>query len=275
MALLGSDFNAASPVSGDNVRHDTDSQMATELRDLKPRIKAFFTVNFKIGSGADKDENPQTGSIPAAALKDLSPDPTSGQQKWRSVTVSRKGQVVAGSLDFTNLPPRIFRAVFTASEWNGSAYITQGLGHIDTESDVKVVYGQENKLPSPLPFPGSLAALDVDGGRSTHYQWEVPAKVASVQLTLAGGYSDSTKQSVRLSRRVGLTQRLLDIYVAESSVGVSLIGPFYSAEQWVFSIPATSFSASLNNTAEWYSPTRFTNYGSSSNPGIVIVEWYV
>lgn len=42
MDRFGSDFNASRPTEGDYVRHATKPQLATELREMKRRIKVFF-----------------------------------------------------------------------------------------------------------------------------------------------------------------------------------------------------------------------------------------
>jgi len=42
MDRFGNDFNASRPTEGDFVRHATKAQMATELREIKRRLKVFF-----------------------------------------------------------------------------------------------------------------------------------------------------------------------------------------------------------------------------------------
>ena len=56
MAKLGSDFRSTTPTDNDYVRRSSGTQTATELRDLKTRVKAFFGRLFDTDTGDLADQ---------------------------------------------------------------------------------------------------------------------------------------------------------------------------------------------------------------------------
>lgn len=84
---LGSDFNANQPSDDALVKHG-----AREMRDIKSRIKAFFTVLFNLETGQLKDN-----IVSYQKLKTLDPDPTDGAEEktGNSVTINNKGLVTS------------------------------------------------------------------------------------------------------------------------------------------------------------------------------------
>lgn len=120
MPKLGADFNAGDPTDAAFVRHPTKSNLATEIRTIRARLKDFFggIANpqsgvregglFDLESGDFKDN-----VVPPAAWVDSPTNPSSGADLYTQVTVDRRGFVVRGSTAQVLNLPRVFRAVYS------------------------------------------------------------------------------------------------------------------------------------------------------------------
>jgi hypothetical protein len=104
---FGQDFNAARPGDADYAQRTTNEQGAQVLRNLKFRIKTFFTKLFDLESMDFHD-----AVIPSSALLALDPDPSA--TGYREMTVNRKGQVIRGKTGVVETGPQPYRAIMYA-----------------------------------------------------------------------------------------------------------------------------------------------------------------
>lgn len=155
--FLGSDFNAAQPSDGALVRNG-----ASDIRNVKQRLKTFLTVLFNLENGQLKDNIVESGK-----LKTLTPDP---QGTYREVTVNEKGQVTGGSNPSTSgvVSPFTYLYAFSAG--------------VDPDGDAITKAG----------------ATDDDGLTVASYSFTVPADVNKILVKCigaggGGAYTNTTE----------------------------------------------------------------------------------
>lgn len=265
MAKLGSDFRASVPDDGAYVRHPVLPQLFTELRDIRSRIKAFFSEVFDADTG-----QLQLSSVPAAALKTPSNDPSG---TWRRVTVSRKGLVTSGSDKDIVVSPRIYRGLFFGDGLK--------LSTIDTDT------GSDILTPTADAYP--LGTFDGDGFWSgsifgfQKFTFAVPEGVYRVRATLIGcGKNFGSSATAARQKDVVFSTTpgsVLCIWAGNSDGSVSRISNV-DQSKYIDSSPAQSPDPFDAVDVGWYG-SSLRGYGVdgtasaiTGTPGVVILEWY-
>jgi hypothetical protein len=166
---FGQDFNAASPVDSDFAQRTLHEQGAQVLRNLKSRIKNFYTKMFEL-EGMDFHDN----VIPSQALLSLDPDPT--EEGYREVTANTKGLVIRGKTAVVETGPQPYRAIMYA------------------DSSLADFCLQETPLGPKKLTPFAETGPLVAAGPSTYYvipfEMFVPEKVTAMHFHLAVKASD-------------------------------------------------------------------------------------
>lgn len=268
MANLGSDFRSTQPTDNDFVRHPSLPNMSSELRTVKTRIKSFFERSFLVDTGDLWDL-----SVPIAALKSITPDPSG---TWKRVTVNSKGQVIRGSNANTDDAPRIFRAVL--------------FGQASTPSYMDTVSGVTQMVPESEATPNTeFDMVDYTGVSFSFYKYAfvVPQKVYRIKATLVGyglKYPDTIPYVAARQRDVAFSTTpgsILKIWVGNTSGSPSRIANAdqskYADSGAIVSPPGPNFP---DVTVGYHAP-YFVGYGTSGTvsspeggPGVVILEWY-
>ena len=267
MANLGADFRSTQPTDNDFVRHPSSPQLATEIRSVKSRIKSFFETSFLVDTGDLWDL-----SVPIAALKSITPDPSG---TWKRTRVNAKGQVTHGDNLSTDDAPRIFRAVYFGVAATKS-YVDTENGSIEAVPEVDATPGTDFDI---VPYYSSQALSFYK------YTFVVPAKVKRVRAILVGrgkdygsSYAAAGQREVSFSTTPGA---ILYIWVGSIDGSPSRIS---NADQTKYadSSPAASPAGVLfpDATVDNFAP-YFVGYGNSGTvtsttggPGVVILEWY-
>lgn len=266
MANLGSDFRTTQPTENDFARHPSLPNLASELRQVKTRIKSFFERSFLVDTGDLWDL-----SVPIAALKSITPDPSG---TWRRVTVNAKGQVIRGSNTTLDDGPRVFRAVMYGRSSTPS--------YMDTESGTIQMVPEIEATPNTefnnVLYPSEIFSF-------YKYTFVVPKKVYRVKATMVGNgldyggtYADARQRDVAFSTTPG---SILKIWVGNTSGSPSRVA---NADQTKY---ADSGAIVLPTGAEFpdvtvgYHAPYFVGYGTTGTsgstaggPGVVILEWY-
>ncbi len=266
MAKLGSDFRSTTPTDNDYVRRPSSAQMATELRDLKVRVKAFFGQLFDTDTGDLVD-----GAVPISVLRALASDPSG---TWRRFTVNAKGQFTGGDNDNTVTGPRVFRA---------NLYGTLDVeSRIDTVTGTQLAGGETDTYPVG-DFDGSAYSPAIFS--FVKYTFVVPDNVYRVRAWLVGAGADngssndpSREMEVSFSTTPG---SVLLVWVGSGDGSPTRIS---NADQTKFvdsSGERSSGFSSLDTALGWYRPRFRSTYGvngtvsaTTGKPGVAVLEWY-
>jgi len=266
MANLGSDFRSTQPTDNDFVRHPSLPQLATEIRSVKSRIKSSFETSFLVDTGDLWDL-----SVPIAALKPITPDPSG---TWKRTRVNSKGQVTHGDNLSTDDAPRIFRAVMFGEATTKS--------YMDTESS------SVEMVPVTDTTPGSdfdIAFYPSQVLSFYKYTFVVPAKVKRIRALLVGrgiNYGSSY---------VAARQREVSFATTPGAILYIWVGNIDGSPSRISNADQTKYADSSNIifpagvdfpdvTVGHFAP-YFIGYGNSGTvssttggPGVVILEWY-
>lgn len=268
MANLGSDFRSTQPTDNDFVRHPSLPNLASELRSVKTRIKSFFERSFLVDTGDLWDL-----SVPIAALKSITPDPSG---TWKRVTVNSKGQIIRGSNANTDDAPRIFRAVM--------------YGQASTPSFMDTLSGVTEMVPEVEATPSTefdKAFYATENFSFYKYSFVVPQKVYRIKATLVGyglKYPDTTPYVAARQRDVSFSTTpgsILKIWVGNTSGTPSRIANATQSKYADSGAVVYPTGVDFPDVTVGYHSPYFVGYGTSGTvssteggPGVVILEWY-
>ena len=266
MANLGADFRSTQPTDNDFVRHPSSPQLATEIRSVKARIKSFFETSFIVDSGDLWDL-----SVPIAALKSITPDPSG---TWKRTRVNSKGQITHGDNLSTDNAPRIFRAVYFGVAATKS-YVDTENGSIEAVPEVDATPGSnfDNIL-----YPSQVLSF-------YQYTFVVPAKVKRVRAILVGrgidygsSYVAARQREVSFSTTPGA---ILNIWVGNVDGSPSRISNADQTKYADSSALVLPTGVDFPDVTVGHLTPYFVGYGNSGTvssttggPGVVILEWY-
>lgn len=273
MAKLGADFNASSPTEADFVRHPSKPNLATEIRFIRARLKAFFDPLFQLENG-DFEDN----VIPQAALVDHPNKPSSNGRQYTSVTVDKRGFVIGGSVDEVYTLPRHFRAFFTsAGSW---VEAPNGVG--------------TNPAPGLSPWPDNRIPWETQYRTLPYvypYKFIVPATVHRLKVSLYGGGWKFGSPAIGQDRTMHLffnaavqPGNKFDVWVG----GSDSPSVFARMKASVFATSET-YAQNVSSPIAGYpdaglarnQPRFLRSYGQDGassgqlgQPGCVLIEWY-
>jgi hypothetical protein len=260
MAKLGSDFNSSQPTDADLVRNPTAPNLASTIRELRYRIQQFFATLF----------NPETGDfqdnvLPSSCL--IAPDssPSSGDTPFTQVTVDRRGFVVKGSKDPTITAPRAYRSLL----------LTTG-GWREEEQLVSLVAPPSSQWPiGKIPKPDDRVL-----NFGAEHSFLVPPGVSKMSFYLSSGGAVSTTNGVRPGITYGEVRAVPGTYL-RAFVGDAASHSFICDRDYTWWVRSdgqnvTTGVPSLANgvTEHFNDKSRYRPYGTGSNPGMILFEWY-
>lgn len=273
MAKLGADFNASSPTEADFVRHPSKPNLATEIRFIRARLKAFFDPLFQLENG-DFENN----VISQAALVDHPNKPSSNGRQYTSVTVDKRGFVIGGSVDEVFTLPRHFRAFYSsAGSW---VEAPDGVG--------------TNPAPVLSPWPDNRIPWETQYRSLPYvypYKFIVPAGVRRLKVSLYGGgwkhgsAAIGQGQSKHLFINAAVQPgNKFDVWVGASdspSVFARMeVQTFATSETYTKNV--SSPTGGYPDTGLARNPPRYlrpygkdgASSGQLGEPGCVLIEWY-
>lgn len=255
MPLLGSDFNPSRPSDGEHVRRSSGYQLAEELRDLRNRVKSFFSVLFYHDTGGLKPN-----VVPSSALVSLSPNPSGTYRKFE---VNSKGLFVGGTEARDSVYPREFRAVFYGDESIES--------YVDNEDGKEVVVGQSKD------YEGGSFGFYVGATNRFYfieYLFTVPTGVTRVALSLSGSSPLYGPSAPHITRKTSL--RVSGGDVLKVQVGKDAMTPCrVSKLDGSVYCDNTDVAHGMTTVSQPLSDQIIKGYGGASgDPAVVIVEWY-
>jgi len=252
MSLLGIDFNPARPTDGDYVRKASGAQMATEMRDIRTRVKSFFDRVFDVGTGFLMDD-----VVPSSALRPLSPDPTG---TYRKFTLNKKGQFTAGEADRDPTYPRIFRALFVGDPSVESK--------VDTETGATIVVGDSRSVT--VGTVGYVGIVTV--ARYLEFLFTVPSGVTRISVYLSGGQPNAVDPMLtRMTSFLAQPGDVLRVWAGLDTVSpcrvANLGGTVYCDNTQVESGMTTAKKLLAQPLLKGYG-------GTEGDPSVVRLEWY-
>ena len=267
MSLLGQGFLPSRPTDGEFVRHKSERQASTELRDLKKVIKDFFDVSMNLDTGL-LDEK----AIPISSLPVMSPDPTGVYQK---MTVDVKGRFVDGTEDEPFRFPRLMRVYYFGDVGLDSK--------IDTDSGPKTVVGRDDVAPGG--FFNRSAYPHSEPFKLRQFLFTVPKDVFRINYTITGGpivnptqvYGDPIKHgpASRVGSLLVEPSDILRVWVGMDGKSPSRVSNFDQSvyvDSSEYQKPPEKADAKGVYVSSWAGWTE--SFGGLNKPSLVILEWY-